>query len=123
VSRGTAVEDASRGRRTDRVSFRADHRESGSVQCGKQITSYLGLERSRAGISDGRGISRNKGNSLLRFLLVEAAQVTVRSLPEWRSKYCPLTMRRGRKIAKVAMARKLAVVCIGCCARNGITSN
>jgi transposase len=46
---------------------------------------------------------------LLRFLLVEAAQVTVRSLPEWRSKYVHLTMRRGRKIAKVAMARKLAV--------------
>jgi transposase len=35
--------------------------------------------------------------------------VTVRSLPEWRSKYCHLTLRRGRKIAKVAMARKLAV--------------
>jgi transposase len=41
-----------------------------------------------------------KGNSLLRFLLVEAAQVTARSLPEWRSKYVHLTMRRGRKIAK-----------------------
>jgi len=39
----------------------------------------------------------------------EAAQVTVRSLPEWRSKYCHLTMLRGRKIAKVALARKLAV--------------
>jgi hypothetical protein len=33
----------------------------------------------------------------------------VRSLPEWRSKYVHLTMRRGRKIAKVAMAGKLAV--------------
>jgi hypothetical protein len=29
----------------------------------------------------------------LRFLLVEAAQVTVRSIPEWRSKYFHLTMR------------------------------
>ena len=38
-----------------------------------------------------------------------AAEVTVRSLPEWRSKYVHLTMRRGRKIAKVAMAPKLAV--------------
>ena len=47
--------------------------------------------------------------SLLRFLLVEGAQVTVRSLPEWRSKYFPLAMRRGRKIAKVAMARRLAI--------------
>ena len=50
-----------------------------------------------------------QGNSLLRFLLVEAAQVTVRSLPESRSKYFHLAMRRGRKIAKVAMARRLAV--------------
>jgi hypothetical protein len=40
---------------------------------------------------------------------VEAAQVTARSIPEWRSKYFHLAMRRGRKIAKVAMARKLAV--------------
>jgi hypothetical protein len=40
---------------------------------------------------------------------LEAAQVTVRSPAEWRSKYFHLAMRRGRKIAKVAMARKLAV--------------
>jgi len=46
---------------------------------------------------------------LLRFLLVEAAQVTVRSQPEWRSKFFHIAMRRGRKISKVAMARKLAV--------------
>jgi hypothetical protein len=37
---------------------------------------------------------------MLRFLLVEAAQLTVRSVPEWRSKYFHLMMRRGRKIAK-----------------------
>jgi transposase len=46
---------------------------------------------------------------MVRFLLVEAAQVTVRTMPEWRSKYFHLAMRRGRKIAKVAMARRLAV--------------
>jgi hypothetical protein len=42
---------------------------------------------------------------MMRFLLVEAAQVTVRSLPEWRSKYLHLMMRRGRKTAKVARNR------------------
>jgi hypothetical protein len=57
------------------------------------------VEGIRVGIGDGWDTSRNKGNSLLRFLLVEAAQVTARSLPEWRSKYVHLTMRRGRKIA------------------------
>jgi transposase len=50
-----------------------------------------------------------QGSSMMRFLLVEAAQVTARSVPEWRSKYLHLMMRRGRKTAKVAMARKLAV--------------
>jgi transposase len=50
-----------------------------------------------------------QGNALLRFLLVEAAQVSVRSIPEWRNKYFHLMMRRGGKIAKVAMARRLAV--------------
>src|SRR6266567_2485816 len=80
-------------------------------QCGKQVASYLGL----VPLEDSSGNRRRlghitkQGSSILRFLLVEAAQVTVRSLPEWRSKYVHLTMRRGRKIAKVAMARKLAV--------------
>jgi hypothetical protein len=50
-----------------------------------------------------------QGNSLLRYLLVEAAQVTVRSQRYWRSKFFHLVLRRGRKILKVAMARKLAV--------------
>jgi transposase len=80
-------------------------------QCGKQIACYLGLvplEKS-SGNQRRLGHITKQGNSLLRFLLVEAAQVTVRSLPEWRSKYCHMALRRGRKIAKVAMARKLAV--------------
>ena len=50
-----------------------------------------------------------QGNALLRFLLVAAAHVTVRSQPEWRNQFFHLAMRRGRQIAKVAMARKLAV--------------
>jgi transposase len=80
-------------------------------QCGKQIACYLGLvplEKS-SGNQRRLGHITKQGNSLLRFLLVEAAQVSVRSLPEWRSKYCHMALRRGRKIAKVAMARKLAV--------------
>src|SRR5665213_2157082 len=34
---------------------------------------------------------------------------TVRSQAQWRGKFFHLAMRRGRKIAKVAMVRKLAV--------------
>jgi transposase len=80
-------------------------------QCGKQIASYLGL----VPLEDSSGQRRRlghitkQGNSLLRFLLVEAGQVTVRSDQEWRSQYFHLAMRRGRKITKVAMARRLAV--------------
>jgi transposase len=80
-------------------------------QCGKQIAAYLGL----VPLEDSSGKRRRlghitkQGSSMLRFLMVEAAQVTVRSLPEWRSKYFHLMMRRGRKIAKVAMARRLAI--------------
>ena len=80
-------------------------------QCGKQIASYLGLVPLEESSGNRRRLGHitKQGNSMLRFLLVEAAQVTVRSVPEWRGKYLHLMMRRGRKIAKVAMARKLAV--------------
>jgi len=40
---------------------------------------------------------------------VEAAQVTVRSDKQWRQRFLHLAKRRGKKIAKVAMARRLAV--------------
>jgi len=85
--------------------------DASRFQCGKQVASYLGL----VPLEDSSGNRRRlghitkQGSSILRFLLVEAAQVTVRSLPEWRCKYVHLMMRRGRKTAKVAMARRLAV--------------
>jgi transposase len=79
--------------------------------CGKQLASYVGLVPTEASSGDRRrqGHISKQGNVLLRFLLVEAAQVTVRSQQEWRNRFFHLAMRRGRKIAKVAMARKLAV--------------
>jgi transposase len=79
--------------------------------CGKQIASYLGLvpAEDSSGERQRLGHISKQGNSLLRFLLVEAAQVTVRCDPRWRNQFFHLAMRRGRKIAKVAMARRLAV--------------
>jgi transposase len=79
--------------------------------CGKQVGSYLGLIPSEAS-SGGRqrlGHISKQGNALLRFLLVESAHALVRYEPEWRRRFLHLAMRRGRWIAKVAMARKLAV--------------
>jgi transposase len=80
-------------------------------QCGKQIASYLGLipcEDTSAG-HQRLGHITKQGNTLLRFLLVEAAQAAARSNPDWRRRFLHLAMRRERRIAKVAMARKLAV--------------
>jgi transposase len=80
-------------------------------QCGKQIGSYVGLipsEDSSAGHQRLGHISK-QGNSLLRFLLAEAAQAAVRCDSDWRRRYVHLAMRRQRNIAKVAMARRLAV--------------
>jgi transposase len=45
----------------------------------------------------------------LRYLLVEAAQAATRCNPDWRRRYLHLLVRRKKRIAKVAMARKLAV--------------
>ncbi|HMJ21526.1 MAG TPA: IS110 family transposase [Terriglobales bacterium] len=78
---------------------------------GKQIASYVGLVPSEESSGDRRRLGHisKQGNSLLRFLLVEAAQITVRCDPDWRRQFLHLAMRRERRIAKVAMARKLAV--------------
>jgi len=80
-------------------------------QCGKQIGSYVGLipeEDSSAG-QQRLGRITKQGSSLLRFLLVEAAQAAARCDADWRRRYMHLAMRRQKNIAKVAMARRLAV--------------
>jgi transposase len=50
-----------------------------------------------------------QGNSMMRHLLGEAAQTASRFDPELRRVYRRLKFRRGSAIAKVAIARKLAV--------------
>src|SRR5258708_2423102 len=79
--------------------------------CGHQIGSYLGLIPSEDSSADRQRLGHitKQGSSLLRFLLVEAAQAAVRWDPDWRRPFVHLAMRRDRRIAKVAMARKLAV--------------
>ncbi len=80
-------------------------------RCGKQVGSYLGLipcEDSSAG-KQRLGHLSKQGNTLLRFLLVEAAQAAVRCDAGWRRRFVHLAMRRQRNIAIAAMARRLAV--------------
>jgi transposase len=79
--------------------------------CGKQVSSYLGLipsEHSSGGHQHLGHISK-QGNTLARWLLVEAAPAAVQSDPQWRRHFIHLSLRRQRSVAIVAVARKLAV--------------
>ena len=78
---------------------------------GKQIGNYVGMIPSEdsSGGKQRLGHISKQGNSLLRFLLVEAAQAAARCNPHWRRRYIHLAMRRHKSIAKVAMGRRLGV--------------
>lgn len=77
----------------------------------RKVVSYLGLNP-REDSSGGRqrfGHISKQGNEMLRWLLVEAGQSAAQFDPELRRKYLRLKFRRGAKVAKVAIARHLAV--------------
>jgi len=77
----------------------------------RKLVSYLGLNP-REHSSGGRqrlGSISKQGNSMLRWLLVEAAQTAARLDPELRRTYYRLKFRRASGVAKVAIARRLAV--------------
>jgi len=79
--------------------------------CAKQMGSYVGMipsEDSSAGKQRLGHISK-QGSSLLRFLLIEAAQAAARVHPEWKRRYVHLALRRHKSIARVAMGRRLAI--------------
>ena len=79
---------------------------------GKQVGSYLGLIPSEA--SSGKrqqqmGHITKQGNTLLRWLLVEAATTAQRYDASWHRQYVRLSRARHHGVAKVAIAHKLAV--------------
>ena len=77
----------------------------------RQVSSYLGLDP-RLNCSASRmriGSISKQGSSTTRWLLVEAGQTAARKDPELRRLYQRLKFRRGSQIAKVALARRLAV--------------
>ena len=79
---------------------------------GKQVGSYLGLIPSEA--SSGKrqqqmGHITKQGNTLLRWLLVEAATTAQRYDASWHRQYVRLSITKHHGVAKVAIAHKLAV--------------
>ena len=77
----------------------------------RQLVSYLGLNP-REHSSGGRqrlGAISQQGNPRMRWLLVEAAQTAARFDPQLRRVYQRLKSRRHSGVAKVAIARRLAV--------------
>ena len=78
---------------------------------GKQVASYFGLIPSEHSSGGGQRLGHitKQGSSFLRFLLVEAGQSAARYDPQLGRFYRRLAVRKHRGLAKVAVARKLAV--------------
>jgi len=77
----------------------------------RKLVSYWGLNP-REHSSGGRqrlGAISKQGNPLMRWLLVEAAQTAARFDPQLRRIYQRLKSRRNSGVAKVAIARRLAI--------------
>ena len=111
MSGGTALADASWSGCTDGLSLRINHRKDGAI-------SVREADRGVFGVSTLGGLKRKSATTGpyhearefdIALLAGGSGPSYTRSIPEWRNKYVHLTMRRGRKIAKVAMARRLAI--------------
>ena len=77
----------------------------------RKVVAYAGfdpVERSSGARQQFLGISK-AGSRLLRYLLIEAGQTTVRYDEDLKRFYQRLAARRGRPKAKVAAARKLLI--------------
>jgi transposase len=79
--------------------------------CSKQVGSYLGLIPGEysSGNKQRLGHISKQGSSLMRFLLVEAGQTAVRGDEPLRRAYARLAAKKSRAVAKVMVARRLAV--------------
>jgi len=77
----------------------------------KQVASYLGLipAEHSSGRQQKLGRISKQGNTFLRTLLVEAGQSAARHDAELKRAYQRLAHRKHRALAKVMVARKLAV--------------
>jgi transposase len=80
-------------------------------QRSRELVSYLGLNPSEDSSGERRrlgGISK-QGNSFMRMLLIQGAQTAVRGDEMLNRQYRRLASKKHRAVAKVMVARKLAV--------------
>ena len=77
----------------------------------RKVTAYVGLDVTEHSSAERKayGSISKAGSRLLRYLLVEAAQTSVKSDEHLRSFYQQVLKRRGKSKAKVAVARKLLI--------------
>ena len=96
------------------ITFVAILGEASRFQSAKQVRAYLGLvpKEDSSGERQHRGHITKAGNSRVRSLLVEVSwsifyskKAEVQPLKEWATR---IAERRGKRIAVVALARKLA---------------
>ena len=108
-------DDPSRHRASHVVGVRASHRSDNLAFVCEQKNRELSRVKSERGIQRRRrrrlgAISKVKqGNTMVRWLLIEAVYPAVREDLALRQDYQRLRFRRGHAVAKVAIARKLAV--------------
>jgi len=78
---------------------------------GKYVASYLGLIPEEASSSNTRRLGHitKQGNSMVRWLLVEAATKAQQCDPAWHRQYLRLARNKHHGVAKVAIARKLSI--------------
>lgn len=82
---------------------------------GKQLASYVGLvpRQYQSGSTDRQGRISRQGNPKLRAMLIEVSWMAIRYNPKLRRIYHQMLRdtKTRKKIAIVAVARRLAVVC------------
>jgi transposase len=81
--------------------------------CGKKLASYFGLVPSthQSGASKGyHGPITKQGRALARWLLLEAAEHTIKSPGPLKACYLRLKKKRNHNVAKTAVARKMCEV-------------
>jgi len=83
----------------------------GRFERSGKLASYLGLIPAEDSSGDKRRLGHisKQGNTMLRWLLVQAAVKAQAKEASWRRQYVRLSLNKHHGVAKVAIARKLAI--------------